>query len=103
MIKEQLEKVGLKHDPITGEFKFPGEKKLMQFNLTDDESIKMADWLIAHNSKCKYYDDGTKPYNPVGAIGGRLTYSFTPTGLGVITIIKCACGAEIDLTDYESW
>ena len=39
-----------------------------------------------------------------GAIGGRYTYSFTPTGLG--TIVKVhdpITNTEIDLTDYESW
>lgn len=36
-----------------------------------------------------------------GAIGGRLTYSFTPTGLGTVVKVKCACGEEIDLTDYN--
>lgn len=38
-----------------------------------------------------------------GAIGGALTYSFTPTTLGVVIKVKCACGKEIDVTDYEGW
>ncbi len=37
-----------------------------------------------------------------GAIGGSLTYCFTPTTLGVVAEVKCACGKKIDLTDY-SW
>jgi hypothetical protein len=39
-----------------------------------------------------------------GAIGGRTTFSFTPTGLGVITRIKDnITGKELDLTEYEEW
>jgi hypothetical protein len=39
-----------------------------------------------------------------GAIGGEITYSFTPTALGVVVKIKHAVtGNELDLTDYDSW
>jgi hypothetical protein len=41
------------------------------------------------------------PYS--GAIGGELTYSFTPTSLGTIIKVKHSSGAELDLTFYESW
>ena len=37
-----------------------------------------------------------------GAIGGDTTYSFTPTGLGVIKVIKCF-HKELDITNYENW
>jgi len=39
-----------------------------------------------------------------GAIGGRFTYSFTPTSLGVVTTVSDSIDKdEINLTDYESW
>lgn len=38
-----------------------------------------------------------------GAIGGPLTYTFTPNGIGVVTKVICACGEEKDLTDYDEW
>ena len=31
------------------------------------------------------------------------TYKVIQTGLGTIVIVKCACGAEEDVTDYSSW
>lgn len=37
------------------------------------------------------------------AIGGRETFSFTPTSVGVVVKISCACGEEKDLSDYDSW
>jgi hypothetical protein len=35
---------------------------------------------------------------PQAAIGGGYTFSFTPTGLGTITIIKCVDGSELDVS-----
>lgn len=44
------------------------------------------------------------PYG--GAIGGGLSYHFTPTSIGLITKITYGSGEhqhELDLTDYDSW
>ena len=71
--------------------------------LSESENSILEDWLSVHNKTCKLYDDGTSDISPSGAIGGRLTYSFTPTSLGIITVVKCACGKEINLTDYDNW
>lgn len=60
-------------------------------------------WDSNHYPKCKYYDDGTKAESPQGAIGGRLTYRFTPTGIGLIIVVECACGEKINCTDFSSW
>lgn len=50
-------------------------------------------------------DDTVYPY--FGAIGGELTYEFSPTGLGDILVVRFCKGskweAEINLTDYDSW
>lgn len=40
------------------------------------------------------------PYG--GAIGGDLTYSFTPTSLGLVTEVECY-GKKLNLTNYEDW
>lgn len=37
------------------------------------------------------------------AIGGRFTYSFTHTSLGLITSIACACRKKKTLTDFSEW
>ena len=60
-------------------------------------------WIAEHNKTCEYHDDGTTPCNPCGAIGGRFTYNFTPTGLGLITTMECACGEKLELTDFDMW
>lgn len=65
------------------------------FTLDKDECKKLNEWLDALTPDKNAYD---------GAIGGRLTYSFTPTSIGTIVKVKDnMSGSEIDLTDYESW
>ncbi len=40
----------------------------------------------------------------IGTIGGRYSYCFTPTSLGVVfKVLDALTGAELDLTDYEGW
>ena len=70
------------------------------FDLTKEQLEKAEDFRKHHG--CTLDDDGYGDKN-VGAIGGRMTYHFTPTGLGVITAISCACGDERDLTEFENW
>lgn len=62
----------------------------MKFELTKAQEAKFKVWDKKH-TECRGVD---------GAIGGRLTYSFIPTGLGVIIIIKCSkCNKTLDLTE----
>ena len=68
------------------------------FELNEVERQKLRDWQEKHDKKCKFANPMSQ-----GAIGGRLTYMFTPTSLGVITKIKCTCGKEADLTDMSIW
>jgi len=73
------------------------------FDMSPSDTLLINDWLADHNKTCKFYDDGSTASNPCGAIGGRLTYSFTPTGLGTVVVVMCACGAKLDLTDVDNW
>lgn len=76
--------------------KRPKDKDIMLFSIPKEKVIKFNDWNNKHKEKCPLYMKD-------GAIGGRLTFTFTPTGLGEIVKVKCACGEELDLTDYEGW
>ena len=88
-----------------------------QFALDDLQTQKLADWIAVQNAAAiekqkremknpsefvkSCWEDGY-PYS--GAAGGSLTYSFTPTSLGVIAVVRDGhTGEEINLTDYESW
>ena len=68
----------------------------MTFSLDDSKRSPLAKWLKEHDETCRY-----AALMKQGAIGGRLTYSFTPTHLGVIVKVQCSCGEECDVTDYD--
>ena len=67
----------------------------MIFKLHDDDLKTYVEWLKNHKEECPVWGKT--------AIGGALTYSFTPTGLGTITTVKCACGEKLDLSHVEDW
>ena len=72
---------------------------MIHFDLDDEQAAKVFKWNRKHLDHCPLYGKD-------GAIGGRVSYTFTPTSLGQIVKVKCACGSEdseVDLTDYENW
>ena len=65
---------------------------MYNFSLDENEQKKLNEWMA---NKSKKY---------VGAIGGRFTYSFTPTSLGCVVKVRDDIDKdEIDLTYYLSW
>lgn len=68
------------------------------FDLDDTQLAKLAAWRKEHDPTCRL-----AAYS--GAIGGRLTYTFTPTSLATIAKVHCACHPEavIDVTDYDAF
>ena len=58
--------------------------------------ITKAQWNEIRNHSCSIIKNQ-------GTIGGRLTYSFTSTGVGLVTEVQCACGWKENLTNYEDW
>lgn len=68
---------------------------MYKFELTTTELQRMSDWA----------DNLPLPLDTyAGASGGRFTFSFTPTSLGVVTVVTDQLTHEtLDLTDYDSW
>ena len=66
-------------------------KKIWNYSLDKDQKIKYEEFK-GHNCDFGYE----------GAIGGKYTVSFNETNLGHIATAKCACGKEVDLTDYSA-
>lgn len=65
----------------------------MQFYTSNNQEEEIINWTKEHKCSVTY----------TGATGGGITYSFTPTGIGIITIVTCACGSKIDVTEYDGW
>lgn len=85
------------------EIRAGGISQMKTFILADTELEAYELWRTEHNKTCPYYDDGTKAVSPQGAIGGRITFRFTPTGIGTAVGVECACGTKQNLTDYSNW
>ena len=64
-----------------------------KFELSHEQSARINEWMRNHDCSIEY----------AGAIGGKYTFCFTITGIGVAEVVKCGCGKEINVTDYDSW
>jgi hypothetical protein len=90
------------------------------FKLDDKQQANLDEWLDAQYAPlvAKQEQDsevaqfittvGGKKQPYLGAaIGGGLTYQFTPTSLGMVTKVVFCKGtdleATVDLTDYNDW
>jgi len=93
----------------------------MSFEVTPEQSSKINEWLMKeiypqviekqkqdlfylnHPFAKKSWEDGCPE---TGAIGGGVTFEFTPTGLGVIFVVRETLTSEkntLNLTDYDKW
>ena len=70
------------------------------FELTDDQYKMAIEWYKTHECTIEVDEFGHKN---MGAIGGGMTFSFTPTGLGNIETVSCACGSKLNLTEFDKW
>jgi hypothetical protein len=83
----------------------------MKFETTAEQETKINAWLeelepkILEKQSEHAREMGRMFGSPYyGAIGGGLTYEFTPTGIGVIVKVReSVTGEELDLTNYEEW
>ena len=63
------------------------------FYLSEKEHVMAIRWARRHKCRLRGKDQG--------AIGGVTTYTFTPTGVGILKSVKCACGESLFLTDAK--
>jgi len=83
------------------------------FSLSDEQWKKLHEWhsqILEEVATGQWENldirqhmiDSKTPYG--GAVGGALTYMFTPTNLGTVVKVEDGfTGEKIDLTDYEDW
>jgi len=51
----------------------------------------------------EWYKHSCLRHHEAGAIGSSVTFTITPTSLGLVIGARCVCGSEIDLTCSEDW
>ena len=69
---------------------------MFELNKQELENIRTS--LDEHDKDCPIKNGTTH-----AAIGGRITYTFTPTGLGTACGVQCACGWSKECTDVSDW
>ncbi len=60
------------------------------FDITTQDEVEIETWLNEHDKTCQFKERSSQ-----GAAGGRLSYRFTPTGIGLMKKVTCACGGEV--------
>ena len=73
----------------------------MAFGLYKEQSEAIHKWMKVHDAERHIPAGQNHRYS--GAIGGAYTYEFTATSLGVCVHVRCSCGEEIDVSDYDCW
>ncbi len=77
----------------------------MKFELTKEQSKRLEEWIKEVKPKVlkKVGGDILQPNEPYfGAIGGGISYTFEPNGVGMGVTVKYG-DEEIDLTEYDKW
>ena len=70
---------------------------MLHFTINDKQEIKLKEWRKTHKCSIRK-QDGERI---ASTFGEAETFSFVPTSVGtVITTVQCACGAELDLTEW---
>jgi len=70
---------------------------MLHFTINDKQEIKLNEWRKTH--ECSIRKQGGERI--ASTFGEAETFRFVPTSVGtVITTVQCACGAELDLTEW---
>jgi hypothetical protein len=71
------------------------------FTVTEDEEKRIDAWAKEHDEKVHSLKTPEARHKAGGAVGGRFSYTFVPTGIGTIGIVKCSCGEEFIFRELE--
>lgn len=73
------------------------------FRLSHIDYLTIEKWLETLDAEIATHTDMPKELR-YGAIGGGLTYSFTPTNLGmIIKVTEYYTKKSLNLTEYDGW
>lgn len=84
-IKEELERV--RADMYRG------------FPISAEEEKRIKEWQDKHDAEVHGLKTLKERVRAGGCIGGRYSYEFVSTSIGVIGIVKCNCGAKFTFQD----
>lgn len=66
------------------------------FPISEEEDLAIKKWQKEHDEKVHRLTDDRLRMKAEGVCGGRYSYRFVPTSLGVSGVVRCSCGAEFE-------
>lgn len=69
------------------------------FPISEDEKKKIDEWKEKHDIEAHGLNTFDKKLKAGGCIGGRYSYKFVPTSIGISGKIVCNCGAEFEFQE----
>ena len=69
------------------------------FPITETEEKTIEKWKKEHDRKVHGWTTDKMRMKAEGCSGGRYSYNFVPTSIGVSDVIRCHCGAEFEFQE----
>lgn len=69
------------------------------FPISVEEEKRIKEWQDKHDAEVHGLKTLKERVRAGGCIGGRYSYEFVSTSIGVIGIVKCNCGAKFTFQD----
>ena len=69
------------------------------FPISEEEKRRIKEWQDKHDTEAHGLKTLKERVHAGGCIGGRYTYHFVPTSIGVIGTVECNCGAKFTFQD----
>ena len=66
------------------------------FSISEREQKAIKEWQEKHDTEVHGFKTLEDRLHAGGLIGGRYTYHFVPTSIGVSGTIQCSCGEEFE-------
>ena len=73
------------------------------FTISGKEVENFEDWLGTHDKFCRFAESKMRKNGTPPSGWARFTYMFSRASIGYIIKVKCQCGEEVDITDFDSW
>lgn len=69
------------------------------FPISEEEWAAIKEWQEKHEEEAHGITSDFQRLRTGGAIGGRYSFKFVPTSIGVSGIVRCSCGAEFEFQE----
>lgn len=71
------------------------------FPISGQEEKNIEKWKKKHDKEVHGYITDKMRLKAEGCCGGRYSYHFIPTSIGVSGVVKCNCGAEFEFSEIR--